>query len=289
VRSRPACPTVPRPNLPPGHAPENIGDDTVAHGGDGFGNIVGFQQFVALLVDHLALVVGNVVVFKQLLADIEVAGFDLALRRFQRASDERMLDGLAFRHLQLVHDGAQALAGKNAQQRIVQRQIEARGAGVALTTGATAQLVVDTARFVAFGADDMQTASGQHLIVHRFCHSSRICAIFASRSASGSDSSCLMAERIFSILPPSTMSVPRPAMLVAMVTMPRLAGLHDNFRLTGMLLGVEHLMRHFFLVEQAGKQFGGFDRSRTDQHRLTALGAILDIGNDCRMLSPWRS
>jgi hypothetical protein len=35
---------------------------------------------VALLVDDLALVVGDVVVFEQLLADVEVARLDLALR-----------------------------------------------------------------------------------------------------------------------------------------------------------------------------------------------------------------
>jgi hypothetical protein len=70
---------------------------------------------------------------------------------------------------------------------------------------------------------------------------------------------------------------------------PRLAGLRHNFRLTGMLLGVQHLMRQFFLVEQAGEQFGGFDRGRTDQHRLTALGAILDVGNDCRVFFSRRS
>ena len=46
---------------------------------------LGFQQFIALLVDHLALVVGDVVVFQQLLADVEVARFDLALRLLDRA------------------------------------------------------------------------------------------------------------------------------------------------------------------------------------------------------------
>src|SRR2546427_8168081 len=40
------------------------------------------SDLVALLVDHLALVVGHVVVFEQLLADDEVAGLDLALSAF---------------------------------------------------------------------------------------------------------------------------------------------------------------------------------------------------------------
>ena len=41
---------------------------------------VALEQLVALLVDHLALVVGDVVVLEQLLADVEVARLDLALR-----------------------------------------------------------------------------------------------------------------------------------------------------------------------------------------------------------------
>ena len=46
---------------------------------------LGFQQFVALLVDHLALVVGDVVVFEQVLADVEVVRLDLALRVLRSA------------------------------------------------------------------------------------------------------------------------------------------------------------------------------------------------------------
>jgi ATP phosphoribosyltransferase regulatory subunit HisZ len=41
---------------------------------------VALEYLVALLVDDLALVVGDVVVLEQLLADVEVARLDLALR-----------------------------------------------------------------------------------------------------------------------------------------------------------------------------------------------------------------
>ncbi len=47
-----------------------------------------------------------------------------------------------------------------------------------------------------------------------------------------------------------------------------------------MLLGVEHLVRQFFLVEQGRQQFGVLDRGGTDQHRLAALVAVADVGND---------
>ena len=137
----------------------------VAHGAYGVADVVARQQLVALLVDHLALVVRHVVVFEQLLADVEVALFDLALRVFDRARHPRMLDRLALGHLQAVHDRGDAVGGEDAQQRVFQRQEEAAGTGVALAPGTTAQLVVDATRFVAFGADDVQAAGRQHGVV----------------------------------------------------------------------------------------------------------------------------
>ena len=47
----------------------------------------------------------------------------------------------------------------------------------------------------------------------------------------------------FSTLPPSTMSVPRPAMLVAIVITLRATGLRDDLGLLLVLLGVQHLVR----------------------------------------------
>ncbi|MNS91308.1 hypothetical protein D3C72_1253900 [compost metagenome] len=51
-------------------------------------------------------------------------------------------------------------------------------------------------------------------------HSARSASTLLLRSDSDNDSSDSMAAICFSMLPPSTMSVPRPAMLVAMVIMP---------------------------------------------------------------------
>ena len=74
------------------------------------------------------------------------------------ARDDAGLDGLAVGHLQPLHDRAHAVAGEDAHQRIVERQVEARRARVALAAGAAAQLVVDAARLVALGGDDAQAA-----------------------------------------------------------------------------------------------------------------------------------
>ena len=45
--------------------------------GDSFVGIIGSQQSVTLSVDHLTLIVSHIILFKQVLADIEVATFHL--------------------------------------------------------------------------------------------------------------------------------------------------------------------------------------------------------------------
>src|SRR4030095_2372800 len=105
------------------------------HAADRVGDVGRFEQFVALLVDDAPLVVRDVVVFEQLLADVEVERLDARLRLGDRTVDDRMLDRLALRHLELLHDRAEALAAENAQQRILERQIETGAAPGAPTGG----------------------------------------------------------------------------------------------------------------------------------------------------------
>jgi len=80
-----------------------------------FANVRRIQQLVALFINDFTLIVGHIIVFEQLLADIEVALFDLALCRFQRTADQRVLDRLAFRHFQAHHDAVQTVASKNLE------------------------------------------------------------------------------------------------------------------------------------------------------------------------------
>ena len=96
----------------------------LAHRGNHVRQIRRIEDVVALLVDHLALVIGYVVVFQQLLADVEIAGLDLALGRFNAARHDAGFDGFAIGHLQAVHDGLDAIARENAHQRVIQAQVE---------------------------------------------------------------------------------------------------------------------------------------------------------------------
>ena len=46
---------------------------------DGFANIIGIEQTVTLGLDHLTLIVSHIIVFKQVLTNIEVATFDFSM------------------------------------------------------------------------------------------------------------------------------------------------------------------------------------------------------------------
>ena len=151
-----------------------------------------------------------------------------------------------------------AVAREDAHQRIVQAQVEARRTRVALAARAAAQLVVDAARLVALGGDDAQAALRRDELV-------RPCPFVAQRvrsrpslAAASSDSSASSASIAFSTLPPSTMSVPRPAMLVAIVIIfgrPACATMSAS---RGVLLGVEHLVRQLRLGRAGSEMISEF-------------------------------
>ena len=117
------------------------------------------EHLAALAVDDLALLVHHVVVLQHVLADVVVAALDALLGVFDLLGEHAVLDG----HV-LVHAcsfsimGRDAVGAEQAHQVVLQRDEELAGAGVALTAGAAAQLVVDAAGLVPLGADDVQAA-----------------------------------------------------------------------------------------------------------------------------------
>ena len=134
------------------------------------------------------------------------------------------LDGHVVVEAEPLHQPGHPVAGEALHQVVLEREVEARRARVALAAGAAAELVVDAPRLVALGADDVQAAGGddpvvvllgdrlglgERRVVRRLVDLGRVEAALVERL-----------RREPGGLPPSRMSVPRPAMLVAIVTAP---------------------------------------------------------------------
>src|SRR5207249_8376009 len=153
-------------------APRGVGVDGAIHElvdpvGDGLGLALALQDLASHPVDDLALLVHYVVVLEQMLADLEVVSLDALLRGGDGAGHELVLDRLALLHAQALHDPFDALRAEDAEQIVLEREVEARGARVTLAAGAPAELIVHAARLVALGADDVQAAALDHALVLR--------------------------------------------------------------------------------------------------------------------------
>ncbi len=123
------------------------------------------EQAAAQAIDGLALLVHDIVVFEQVLAGLEVLRFDRLLRGLDALGDHARLDGNALLHAEALEQVGDPLLGEDAHQVVFQREIKARGAGIALAAGASAELVVDAAGLVALGAEDVQAAGGDHFLM----------------------------------------------------------------------------------------------------------------------------
>ncbi len=124
-----------------------------------------FHELAAQTIDGLALLVHDVVVLEHVLAGLEVLRLDGLLRGLDALGDHAALDGHALFHAEALQQGGDPLAGEDAHEVVFEREEEARGAGIALTSGAAAKLVVDAAGLVAFGAEDVEAAGGDDGIV----------------------------------------------------------------------------------------------------------------------------
>ena len=124
-----------------------------------------FHQLLAQAIDGFTLLVHDVVVLEDVLAGLEVLGFDGLLRGLDAAGDHAGLRSDAFLHAETLEKAGDPLAGEDAHQVVFEREIEAAGAGVALPSGAAAQLVVDAAGLMPLCAEDVEAAGGDDGVV----------------------------------------------------------------------------------------------------------------------------
>jgi len=99
---------------------------------------------VTLGVDDATLGIHHVVVFEQALTDTVVVLLYAALSILYRLRHHIVLYHLVFLEAEAVEHLHHIVRGEKAHYRILERDEEYRRTGVALTSGTTAQLTVDT-------------------------------------------------------------------------------------------------------------------------------------------------
>ena len=246
----------------------------------------------ALLVDHRALLVHDVVVLQDVLAHDEVLLLDLLLRVLDLLREDPRLHGLVLGHLEAGHDVLDPVAGEEPHEVVRAGEEEARLTGVALAAGAAAQLVVDAPRLVALRADDVEPAEVEHLLVVGLPLLARV--VHAPLE--------LGVELVGSLL--EALGDQLPADLVLLVAaeddVDAAAGhvrrdrdralaarLRDDLRLALVLLRVEDVVLDAAARQQLREVLGGLDGDRADEHRLpflVALGDVVERGGELRLL-----
>ena len=166
-------------------------------------------------------------------------------------------------------------AAEDAHQIVLQREVEARAAGIALASGAAAQLIVDAARFVALGAQNVQAAQLDHFVV--FLLDLRL--NLAEDRVPFRTIFVVDGVRVFVLLAQALagqevgvaaeQNVGAAAGHVGRNRHRAFApGLRDDERFALVILGVQHFVPHAHLLQDRRQPFRFFDRNRAHQHRL---------------------
>ena len=260
-------------------AAEKIGEVAVTQVPHHLGNVLAFEDFVSQPIDFLTLVVLNIVKFQQLLTDVVVAAFDLALRTFDHAGQHLRFDRHAVFEFQTIGNRLHAVAAENTQELIFHREVEDGTARVALAARTASELIVDTTGFMTFAADDAQPPRGHHFVMQ-----------LLPLGLHGLDSHRLVGFRQRFVrldgihLLGDTTTQHDVGTAAGHVGSNRhgagTTGFQHHLRFAFVLLCVQHIVRNTFFCEALAQKFGYFNRRRTDQHRLTALHTVLDVFDD---------
>ena len=93
---------------------------------DGVAQVLVVENLVALLVDRLALLVDDVVVFDHALANVEVVALDARLGALDCLGNDARLDSIVFLHPHPLHEAGDAIRGEPFHQVVFEREVEAR-------------------------------------------------------------------------------------------------------------------------------------------------------------------
>src|SRR5258708_8813464 len=116
----------------------------------------------ALFIDHITLLVHDVIIFQQALTDAEVVLFDFLLCPFDALGHHAVLDHFPFLITHFIHQRSNTVTAEHTHQVIFQANIELSGTGISLTGRTATQLPVHPAAFMSFRTDDRQPARFFH-------------------------------------------------------------------------------------------------------------------------------
>ncbi len=119
-------------------------------------------------VNRFPLLVHHVVVFEQVLARVEVLRFNGFLRILNATRDKAGFDGNTLGHAEAVHQRFDAFTAEDAHQVVFEREEKPRRAGIALPSGASAQLIINAACFVTLGAKNVHAAERDDFVAFGF-------------------------------------------------------------------------------------------------------------------------
>ena len=258
--------------------PDQLVHHVVAHIADDCRDVGGAHELDALLEDGLALVVDDVVVLQEVLADLEVALFNAPLTGFERLVHPRVNNGFPFLNAEPTHDCVEPVGGEDAQKIVFQADIEFRLAGIALAAGTAAQLIVDAPAFMALGAEHIEPA--------------RIKRAFLLGFDIGDDLPTERGDLVRRLIPferrlEAHLNVAAQLNVGAAAghvggdgDRARHAGLRDDGGFLFVVTRVQHLVRDAALFQEARQIFRLLDRDRADQHGLAATVRLFDVGDD---------
>ena len=263
------------------------------------------QHLKALFIDQLTLLIHYVIVKENVLTSAEVFAFQTLLRIFNGFRKKLNLKGLIFIHTKTVCKAKHPIGAEKTEQIVFQRKVEGRITGVALTAASAAELVIDTAGFVALGTQNVKTArfsclfrfgrklfgklSKQFLITA--AHSEDL-FLLRIKEGIGYCNECVFKAFFFKLLLCHKLRV--TAKLDIGTSSRHIGGngyrtggscLRNDLGFQHMLLCVENVVGDLCLFQKAGKVFRTVNGNGTHKYRLPLLVALADLFHDGAILS----
>ena len=177
--------------------------------------------------------------------------FHLFLSLFDGTGHHFGFDVFTLFDTHLVHDGFDAFTAEDTEKMVFETEVEPALSRIALPSGTTAELIVDTAAFMPFRPDDVEPSESTHLVVDLDVDAT---ARHIGRDRDGAF----------------------------------LAGVLDDLRFVLVVFGVEHVVRYLVFFEKLVQYFRLFDRRRADENRLPFAVTLFDVTDDRVELLPLR-